>query len=364
MSRMQTAPAPQTQYRDESDPDFKRLLNKDTRSQKVYADLCSREQAIEEMLPYFMKGQAKRLMRRAVMYMNDKRRDLADCPDSEFIRIVVEAASLGFALDGRMVYVVKYKSNFQLVLDYKAMVAVAKRNRTIVDIDADIVCQNDRFEAARRDGKCILNHSYDLLADRGECIGAFARVFLPGGGWNYAIMNRAELDKVQAVSKAKYDGRPWDAWEGEMQKKTVIRRALKLYQDDPGVMRMLEVTAWEDDAADEPKPQPRTIDELGKRLTMPKQQPMARGEIPLDTPDEPESHDRPQTADSDSNPTLEALKTEVSQANAIGDVETIRVAYTKRAKDDGERFDIDSICKERVEAIRASRGENSNKNAK
>lgn len=301
MSRMQTAP-PQTYQRtnDQSppgtDPDFARLMSKNARIGGLYKTLSAANDNIEAMLPDFMKGQADRLIRRACITFS-KTPALDGITDEHFRRCVIEAAEMGFAIDGRLCYVVKYAGTYQLQLDYKAVVAVAKRNRTITDLDADVVHQNDQFRHGKVGSQSILEHTFDVSQPRGDVVAAYCRVFLPGGGWSYEVMTREQLDAVQ--KRAPAQNGPWKTDPDEMRKKTVIRRKLKLYQDDPGLMRMLEITSHEDDETETP-PRPSTINELTAFVTntLKPQPPMARGEIPLDTPDEPEeTHDRPQTTD-------------------------------------------------------------------
>lgn len=268
MSRLQdsqrTSPSypPQEQR---ADDDFSRLMSKNVRIGNLYRTLSAADHNIEAMLPDFMKGQADRLIRRALITFS-KNPDLDGITDEAFRRCVIEAAEMGFAIDGRLCYVVKYKSTYQLQLDYKAVVAVAKRNRTIKDIDADVVCANDSFRHGKFGGESVLEHTFDLAAERGDVVGAYCRVFLPDGSWNYEVMTRTQLDAVQ--KRAPAQNGPWKTDPDEMRKKTVIRRKLKLYQDDPGLMRMLEITAWEEEPNDD-EPRPQTVADLGKRLSAP-----------------------------------------------------------------------------------------------
>jgi phage RecT family recombinase len=365
MSRTQTSPQPQTEYAPQhqpQDPDFARLISKNARIGGMFKQLSAREDKIESLLPDFMKGQAKRLIARALMTFNNKIKDLSACTDEDFCRCVIEAAELGFAIDGKLAYVVKYKSDFNLQLDYKAVIAVAKRNRTIIDVDADVVCANDTFRHGKRGGESILEHTYDLSQPRGEVIGAYCRVFLPGGQWNYSVMSRTDLDKIQKMSKATFDGRPWQTWEGEMQKKSVIRRTLKLYQDDPGLMRMLEITSWEDDDAEDTPQKPTSVSELASYVNgafsgngnAARPQPMAPGEIPLDTPDEPTEPDageRPQQSTSFESE-AEAM---FQDANSMSDVEAMRVSLAKRATSDAEKSMLMTKAEQRVAQIKSEK---------
>lgn len=257
----QRQPAARTQ---QADGDFERLMSGNAKLQATYQECRTRAPTIEECLPDFMKGQSGRLIQRAMLTMQ-RSRDLQGIDPQQFARLVVEAAELGFSIDGKNVYVVNFKGTYQLMPSYKALVAFCKRCRTIVDVQSDVVCKNDTFEHGRENGSNILKHTFQLGAPRGEVIGAYCRVWLPGGLWNYCLMDREELDSIQR--RAASQNGPWKTDPNEMRKKTAIRRVLKLYQDDPGVARLMELTEWEDDLeAELAKPETRqTIDSLLSR---------------------------------------------------------------------------------------------------
>lgn len=205
---------------------------------KALEDDTERIARIEEVLPEGMKGQARRLAKRALMTFA-RRKELSDCPAPEFIRCVVEAAEVGLAIDGKLCYVVRYKSTWQCQPDYKGLIAVAKRSGQIKDCYADVVRQHDHFEAYRKNGESCLEHHFDLSIERGEVLGAYAIVKLPDGDWRYELMSRDELDKIQARAPSKSG--PWSTDVNEMRKKTVIRRLLKSYCDDPAFVRASEM---------------------------------------------------------------------------------------------------------------------------
>ncbi len=216
----------------------------------IDAGLKKRILEIEEVLPDGMKGQGLRLAKRALMTLNRKP-ELSDCPPADFVRCVIEAAELGLAIDGKLAYVVRYKDAWQMQPDYKGIIAVAKRCKQIEDCYARIVCENDQFIHGQEDGKCYLKHTW-ALADRGEVIGAYAIVTIPEAGWRYELMDRAELNHVQQIAPSKKG--PWLSWPDEMRKKTVIRRCLKTYCDDPAVIRAVELADQEYEVEPEPPP--------------------------------------------------------------------------------------------------------------
>lgn len=284
-----------TRETQQDDNEFAKLMSRNARLPGLYKSLSGAAEKIEGVLPDFMKGQAERLIARALMTFAT-RPELEGCPDETFRRIVVEAAELGFAVDGKLCYVVKYKQAYQLQLDYKAVVAVAKRNRTIKDIDADVVRKNDHFKHGRFTSGDVLEHTFDCESPRGEVIAAYARVLLPDGTRNHCVMTREQLDGIQRRAPAKNG--PWATDPDEMRKKTVIRRILKLYQDDPGLMRMLEVTGWQDEEDDQPATRPQTIDDLRQMFAASFQKPQAASE-PLPDDDHTESTGDPDAVDQD-----------------------------------------------------------------
>ncbi len=168
---------------------------------------------------------------------------LANCPIPEFVRCVLEAAELGLAIDGKLCYVVNFKGSWQVLPDYKGLIAVARRTGQIKDCFADVVHEADAFEAYRTDNKCSLSHQRELSSNPGEVYAAYAIITLPNGDWRYELMSRAELDAIQQRAPSKKG--PWATDVDEMRKKTVIRRALKLYCDDPGFIHAAELADGE-----------------------------------------------------------------------------------------------------------------------
>jgi hypothetical protein len=82
-------------------------------------------------------------------------------------------------------------------------------------------------------------------------VGAWAIVTLPDGTWRYEIMDYAEIEGIRGRSKSKDSG-PWVTDADQMRIKTVIRRILKLYCDDPAINRAMELDEddYRDDAPD------------------------------------------------------------------------------------------------------------------
>lgn len=249
------------------------LLNKPIGERFKYVDEDLRKTipSIAEVLPSFiLNGEppervAARLVKRAMITFARKP-DLQEVPPADFKRCVLEAAELGFAIDGKMCYVVRYggkSQSFSMQLDWKAIVAVAKRNKMITDIYTDVVCKHDRFIHRRVGKDTIFEHDYDLGSPRGDTIGAYAVIVLPSGFWRTEVMTFEELEKVRALAPAKNG--PWGTWTDEMRKKTVIKRGLKPYLDDPNIALALAYDDDDYDQEDEPRP-PTTFEAIDRRM--------------------------------------------------------------------------------------------------
>lgn len=226
--------------------------------------LSAREQALEELLPDYMKGQAKRLIKRAELTFA-KSEKLQKCTSASFIKCVLEAAELGFAIDGRLAHAVPYNNTVkvldertgkevekqqleaQLQIDYKGLIAHARRLGLIEDCWARVVHQNDVWRFVEKNGVVEYEFQYCTKADTGPVIGAFAVARHKDGWTRLEWMTISELNAIRARSKSWGKGSkeggngPWRTDTGEMQKKSAIKRLLKTMTDDPAMIDLLDI---------------------------------------------------------------------------------------------------------------------------
>lgn len=206
--------------------------------------LTSRIQNIEDVLPSNMRGtgEGQRLINRASLYFATKK-DLHQYSMASIYAAVLQSVELGIPLDGRLGHIGSFGGDAVFMPDYKGLVMIAKRSLQIKDCYGDFVGTNDFFECGRQGPVSVCNHTPNY-EKRGDVKGAYAIVTLSDNSWRYEYMTLEQLDKVRAKSRAKNG--PWGTDPEQMYLKTVIRRILKLYVDDPTFVRALEV----DEAAD------------------------------------------------------------------------------------------------------------------
>ncbi len=115
-----------------------------------------------------------------------------------------------------------------LDISYIGLVKIATDSGGVRAVAATIVRKNDPFVFRGAFEKP--DHAYDpfaTAAQRGEVIGVYSTALLPNGTTQIDAIGMEEIAKIRSMSKAKSG--PWFDWEEEMIKKTVLKRASKLW---------------------------------------------------------------------------------------------------------------------------------------
>ena len=118
--------------------------------------------------------------------------------------------------------------------DYRGLMNSAKRAGCIVDAYAEVVYENDEFDY-ELGLEPTLTHK-PARGDRGQLYSAYCVFVLPSGIKRFTVMDSKEINGIRARSKGAESkfGSPWQTDEGEMWKKTVVRRAMKpFYGNSP-----------------------------------------------------------------------------------------------------------------------------------
>ena len=162
-------------------------------------------------------------------------------------REVSKAAALGLLLDpqlgeGYIVPVWNAKANRrdpELRCGYRGLIKLARQSGDIANLYPGAVHERDHFLADEGTEK-RLEHQPDYTKPRGKPVCYYAVVIYKDGTKDFEVMDmesiyeiRAKSDGWRAFQSGKIKSTPWSTDEGEMCKKTVLRRLLKRVPQSP-----------------------------------------------------------------------------------------------------------------------------------
>lgn len=196
---------------------------------------------VELALPKHMSPD--RMMRVALTAIN-KNPKLLECTKASVLLSLMTCSQYGVEPDGRNAHLIPYKNSkkvgdrwettmeCQFQWDYKGLVAQIRRSPDVVDIYADIICQNDVYKITRGLHRDLI-HEVDIAKPRGAMIAAYSVCLFRDGTASFELMTSDEIDGIRIRSKStdKQTGKssgPWATDYSEMAKKTVIKRHSKL----------------------------------------------------------------------------------------------------------------------------------------
>ena len=186
---------------------------------------------------------------RIVMTECRKTPALLNCNQESFLGAILQCAQLGLEPGSALghCYLLPFgngkaqdgRSNAQLIIGYRGMIDLARRSGQIVSLAAYIVHQEDEFDYQLGLQPNIV-HKPAHQAKPGPVTFVYAVANLKGGGVQFEVMSRAEIEAVRDTSKAGKNG-PWVTHFDEMAKKTVIRRLFKYLPVSIEIARAVEV---------------------------------------------------------------------------------------------------------------------------
>lgn len=156
---------------------------------------------------------------------------------------VTNVAAMGLTLNPALAlaYLAPRDGKIQLLVGYRGLIHVAVESGAIRMAKAELVYSNDRFTPQGLDKQPL--HEFNPFAEsreRGKLVGVYVSAKTQHGDWITDWMTLAEVHSARARSESwkahvaslktdKVKSSPWLTDEGEMFKKTVIRRAHKTW---------------------------------------------------------------------------------------------------------------------------------------
>lgn len=172
-------------------------------------------------------------MVRLVCAAASRQPELAECDPISILRSMVQAAEHGLEVcsGANEAYLVPFfnsktkKKEAQYIPGYQGLAKLAIESGKVRNIEARVVRAKDAFDYELGLTPTI-KHKPSMDEDPGKVVAVYAIAFLPDGGHQFDVMSRAEVEAIQARSKAAGFG-PWKTDWNEMAKKTVVRRLYK-----------------------------------------------------------------------------------------------------------------------------------------
>lgn len=168
-------------------------------------------------------------MARVAMTQLLQNKKLAACTQESFMRCMLACSAMGIEPDGRLAHLIPYGNECTLIIDYKGLVALARRSGTVANIHADVVCDNDEFEY---DCGEITRHKINFRKPRGNVFAVYVQVVFKDGTKQCEVLSREDVEAVRKRSRAAGNG-PWVTDWNEMAKKTAFRRLSKWLELSP-----------------------------------------------------------------------------------------------------------------------------------
>ena len=138
-----------------------------------------------------------------------------------------QCAMDGLFPDGkREAAIIAFKGRATYIPMYGGLLKRMRNSGEVKDVQTGLISKNDDFDFQR--GTETYLHHKQALENRGDKIGAWALVKTTDGGEYFDVMGKDEILAIKSAVKARSG--PWfnKAHEGEMWRKTALRRASKL----------------------------------------------------------------------------------------------------------------------------------------
>lgn len=166
---------------------------------------------------------------------------LAECDLPSLYAAIYQIAALGLLPGGPLglAYLIPYGKTCQLIVGYRGMIQLAVGSGAAISIRAGVVAQGDDLEWCEGLKPTLIHRPRSSAPPADTITHAYAIADLPGGGQQWAVLTRDDLEARRKPGKGRSS--PWDTHYHEMARKSAVRalckylplspdRALKLHR--------------------------------------------------------------------------------------------------------------------------------------
>ena len=221
--------------------------------------LKSHKKEIEALVPkYINKDRMLSIFLEAVN--NPK---IQNCTPVSVLKCAKKMAEMGTdRVGGGGVWLVPFKNELTVIPDWRLIVEKACKSKVIKRASAKIVHENDTFEYEYGLNPQLIHKPN--LKEPGKCIATYCIITFPDNSKDFTVMNLEEIEAIKKRSKASFG--PWVTDFEQMAVKTVVKRALKIFEGaSPELTKVLDLdntsTGFVDITSSEPIKEPEAIKE-------------------------------------------------------------------------------------------------------
>lgn len=161
---------------------------------------------------------------------------LADCTPASVMKCLLDLSAMGLEPDGRRSHLIPYGNECTLVVDYKGIVELVRRDPSVEDVQCITIRENDIAEWTN--GEMI--HKIDPKAERGAVVCTYTRIKWISGSVSVGEpFSKADAEHAKKSSKSSANG-PWKDHFTEMWKKSNIKRDSKMWPLSPEIREAME----------------------------------------------------------------------------------------------------------------------------
>lgn len=189
--------------------------------------------------------------------------------DGEIALLLFNGAVLGLDFLNKECHVISDNGKISFQTDYKGEKKLVKKHsvRPVQDIYAKNVREGDGFREEIIDGKPTIYFN-PLPFNNSKIIGSFAVALFTDGGMIYETMTAEEIELIRKVYGKNANSSAWENSQGEMNKRTVLRRLCKSIETDMDAVQTIAFEAGgEFEFNKEPRPQQQSPFNASPKLT-------------------------------------------------------------------------------------------------
>ncbi len=161
---------------------------------------------------------------------------LMECTRESLLRCMMDLSAAGLEPDGRHAHLIPYGKECTLVIDYKGIIAIVRRDPAVADVQCFTIRQND--SATWENG--VINHTFQIGKPRGEVIATYTKIVWADGRVSTGEpFEKEDAERSRKSSKSGNAG-PWKDHYTEMWKKSNIRRDSKMWSLMPEILDAID----------------------------------------------------------------------------------------------------------------------------